>query len=109
MVVDNSTGTKVKEHKEEEQRIKDYLNNRVANSWARLTRNNRHVNTFSNLARILIEQSVGHKLKTALAGMKAYVDTHMDALAHTGWPFELEDPHDVVLQHEDQGLARNTA
>jgi hypothetical protein len=108
MVVDNSTGTKVREHREEEQRLKQYLNSKVAGSWAKLTSKLHYVNTFTR-TRIPIEQSVGQKLKTSLAGMRTYVDQHSDALANTGWPFELMEPSDTVLQHEDQGLATNTA
>ena len=103
MIVDSIYGGKLKERQEEINQLQVYFTEHVADSWQKLTSKVTHINTFQNNC-IPAATSIQHQLTAEIRGMKQYVKSQMDTLAHISWPYELFEPQDLVMD-EEAGLA----
>ena len=106
MIVDSTWGGKLKDQQAEINRLQLYFDEHIDNSWKKLTTRSTRINTFKQY-NISTNKSIHYKLIIQLQNIKKYVHSQMDTLAHTSWPYELNDPPAANL-HANFGLAADT-
>ena len=108
MVADHLSTNKIKINLEERTKLCSYFNQHIDDSWNSLTHTCYHVNTFTR-QRIPSDDTITSKLHDALTNMRAYVNQNRDTLAHTSWPYELEENDENIydILQNDQGLAED--
>lgn len=124
LLISERTLRKTKTRVEEVNNIVEYLDGYVGNSWAKITKRNARVQTFTGtykslgifftwcvlicnqITGVLLEktETISKKLETTVEGVEEYVKSHIDTLSHVSWPYELNEEADMVFTEEAQGL-----